>query len=213
LMEGTIEPAAKRKKYDGCGGKRMRVLALMGSPRKQGNTDILVDRVLDAAAEASAEVEKVMVADLEIRGCVACYACRETELCVHQDEMQALYPKVIAADALIFASPIYCYYCTAQLKTVIDRLFCLIKYHDDGTWTSRLEGKAALLVTAQEETSPETARFFEGSMKLCFDYNRMNYLGHLNCPGVLDKGEVLKHEDKLLEARDWGRRIAVRAAG
>lgn len=98
------------------------VLILSGSPRNGGNSDSLCDAFLRGAQESGHSVEKVRVASLNIHPCSACYYCRTHHgECVHKDDMAHLLQKIIDADVLVLASPVYFYSIDAQLKAVIDR--------------------------------------------------------------------------------------------
>ena len=99
-----------------------KVLILSGSPRKGGNSDILCDEFLRGAQEAGNEVEKIRVAAKKVAPCSACYYCRDHGgACVHKDDMAEILQKMIDADVLVLASPVYFYSIDAQLKAVIDR--------------------------------------------------------------------------------------------
>ncbi len=103
-----------------------RILILKGSPREKGNSAVLADQVAAAAHEAGAEVESICLQALDIRPCDACDACVETEgVCIIKDDMQAIYPKLLQADAIVLASPIYWFTVSAQLKLCIDRWYGL----------------------------------------------------------------------------------------
>lgn len=97
------------------------VLILSGSPRKNGNSDLLCDQFAKGALEAGHKVEKIHVAQKNIGYCRACYACKNTGKCVIQDDMAEVLQKMINADVLVLASPVYFYSIDAQLKAVIDR--------------------------------------------------------------------------------------------
>jgi len=99
----------------------MKVLGIMGSPRRQSNTDILLDKALEGARGAGAEVEKVLVSKLKISPCLEIYACLKDGDCAIKDDMQSLYKKLLEADHIIFASPMFFYGITSQAKAVIDR--------------------------------------------------------------------------------------------
>ena len=99
-----------------------KVLILSGSPRKGGNSDILCDEFARGAQEAGHEVEKIRVAAKKVAPCSACYYCRDHGgECVHKDDMAEILQKMIDADVLVLASPVYFYSIDAQLKAVIDR--------------------------------------------------------------------------------------------
>ena len=99
-----------------------KVLILSGSPRKGGNSDILCDQFAQGAQDAGNTVEKIRVAAKKVAPCSACYYCRDHGgECVHKDDMAEILQKMIDADVLVLASPVYFYSIDAQLKAVIDR--------------------------------------------------------------------------------------------
>ena len=98
------------------------VLILSGSPRKGGNSDLLCDEFLRGAKEAGNDVEKIRVAEKKIGYCTGCYYCQKSGgVCAKKDDMPELLQKMIDADVIVLASPVYFYSIDAQLKTVIDR--------------------------------------------------------------------------------------------
>lgn len=98
-----------------------KVLILSGSPRKGGNSDLLCDAFMRGAMESGNEVEKIRVASKKVAPCSACYYCKNGGQCVHKDDMAEILQKMIDADVLVLASPVYFYSINAQLKAVIDR--------------------------------------------------------------------------------------------
>ena len=98
-----------------------KILILSGSPRKNGNSDLLCDEFMKGAAEAGHRAEKIRVADRNIGFCRGCYACRHSGVCAIKDDMAEILQKIIDADVLVLASPVYFYSVDAQLKVVIDR--------------------------------------------------------------------------------------------
>lgn len=99
-----------------------KVLILSGSPRKGGNSDILCDEFLRGAEESGNDVEKIRVSSKKIAPCRGCYYCNEHNgLCVHKDDMAEILQKMIDADVLVLASPVYFYSVDAQIKALIDR--------------------------------------------------------------------------------------------
>ena len=99
-----------------------KVLILSGSPRKGGNSDLLCDEFMRGAQESGNEVEKIRVAEKNVAPCKGCYYCRKSGgQCVSKDDMGEILQKMIDADVLVLASPVYFYSIDAQLKAVIDR--------------------------------------------------------------------------------------------
>jgi multimeric flavodoxin WrbA len=109
---------------------KKQVLILLGSPRKKGNSAILAQRIAAGAEAAGAEVETVYINGLKISPCQSCYACQkpDSEGCAVDDDMQPLYGKLKAADAWVWASPVYWFNMSAQTKLVMDRLFAMGAY-------------------------------------------------------------------------------------
>ena len=99
------------------------VLILKGSPRRSGNSAVLAEQAAEGARAAGAQVESIYLHGLDIRPCDACDLCLEQGDCVIEDDMQPLYPKLAAADAILLASPVYWFTFSAQLKLCIDRWY------------------------------------------------------------------------------------------
>jgi multimeric flavodoxin WrbA len=99
----------------------MKALGIVGSPRKGGNTEILTAHCLKAIAEEGLDTELVSLAGLDISGCNACGYCRENDGCSIEDDMQPIYEKMVAADAIIVASPVYFGSATALVKGLLER--------------------------------------------------------------------------------------------
>lgn len=98
------------------------ILILKGSPREKGNSNTLADRAAAGAMDAGAQAESIYLHGLDIRACDACDLC-DAGQCVIEDDMQPLYPKLAAADAILLASPVYWFTFSAQLKLCIDRWY------------------------------------------------------------------------------------------
>jgi multimeric flavodoxin WrbA len=120
----------------------MRILGIVCSPRKGGNTEILVREALEAAREAGCETELVLVAGKNIAPCDGCAACLKEGVCKIKDDMQMIYEQLEKADGVIFGTPVYFINVTAQAKAVMDRTYSL-------AFNRKLRGKvAAAIVTA-----------------------------------------------------------------
>jgi len=119
----------------------MKVLGIVCSPRKDGNTEIMINEALAAAREEGAETDIFLVVGKTIEGCDGCHSCFQTGACKIKDDMQELYKKMEAADAILFGSPVYFHSYTAQGKAIIDRTFCYLRDRP-------LKGKVAAPVLA-----------------------------------------------------------------
>ena len=119
----------------------MKILGIVCSPRKGGNTEILVTEALEAAREAGGETELVLVADKNIAPCDGCGSCRETGACKIKDDMQAIYEQLEQADGIILGTPVYFLNVSAQAKAVMDRTYAFL-------WSGKLRGKVAAAIVA-----------------------------------------------------------------
>jgi len=188
---------------EGIATRMRKILGVVGSPRKNGNTDILVSRILDGARDAGAAVKKVFLGDLSIRECDGCHACWKTERCAKDDDMQALYAKIIGSDLIIFGTPVYWYGPTALMTGFIDRFV----YFNCPATRAKIRGKGAFLAIPFEEDDPATAAPLESVFRKSLAYLEMVLLGTILAPGVGGKGDILKKPDLLEEAYRLGRSL------
>ncbi|HTY61452.1 MAG TPA: flavodoxin family protein [Acidobacteriota bacterium] len=105
----------------------MRVLGIVGSPRKNGNTEILMREVLKVAQQAGCETEMFLMSGKQVAPCDACGACFQVGACVVKDDMQELYAMMERAQAIVFGSPVYFGSVSAQMKAAMDRMFAFLQ--------------------------------------------------------------------------------------
>jgi multimeric flavodoxin WrbA len=169
----------------------------------------LVSRILDGAKQAGAQVDIVLLKEWNIEECDGCHTCWKGEPCVRTDGMNEIYPKIIESDAIVFGTPVYWYGPTALMKAFIDRLV----YFNCPENRAKIRGKLAAIAVPFEEEDPATAAlvlaFFEKSLQ----YLEMNLVGKILVPGVSGKGEILQKGDRLEEACELGKRLAVSLRG
>lgn len=177
----------------------MRVLGLVGSPRKGGNTDLLVRKILDGAGASGHLTEKVHLYNLDIAPCVDCRSCQKGKFqCVIADDMQRLYPKLEGADVIVFGTPLYWYGPTGKMKLVIDRLRPFVS-------SKKLKGKKAVVVVPSEEGADACShvmRMFE----LSFGYLGMALAGKMLVE-VYEKAEVNAQPETLSRAFEMGKTL------
>jgi len=174
----------------------MNILIFSGSPRKGGNTDLLVEAFAKGASQKH-HVEVVSVHDYKVNPCMGCNACfkNKANVCVQNDDMSLIYEKMSRADMLVIASPVYFYGLSAQLKAVIDR------FHNPIRDTFRLKKMALLLVGAA--TLPELFDSILAQYRLCLNFFKLEDVGHVLVRGVKDKGDI-RNTDALQEAFHLG---------
>lgn len=185
----------------------MKVTGIMGSPRKKSNTDLLLDEALRGSKEAGAEVEKLVVISLDIAPCAEYYACFKDGDCAIKDDMQMVYAKLVEADVVILASPIFFYGVTAQVKALIDRCQAVWARKHRLHWTVGKPGrKGALIVVG----ATKGQRLFEGPVltaKTFFDAIDVSYSGELLIRSVEERGEVKQKPALLEQAFELGKKL------
>ena len=177
----------------------MNILILSGSPRKGGNTDLLVEAFVKGASQKH-HVEIVSVHDYKVNPCMGCNACFKSKdnTCVQKDDMQTIYYKMAHADMLVIASPVYFYGLSAQLKAVIDRC------HNPIRDTFPIKKMALLLVGAA--TLPELFDSILAQYQLCLNFFKLEDAGRVLVRGAKDKGDI-KNTDALNEAFELGKSL------
>jgi len=192
----------------------MKVLGLFGSPRRGGNTEILLEEALKGAEKEGAEIERLYLSDLKITPCTECHGCDETGSCVILDDMQKIYPKLLEADVIILASPIFFYGVTAWAKILIDRSQALWakKYLvKDPSMGKRGKRRKGFFISVG---ATKGQKVFEGAIltvKYFFDALNTEYTGELVYRGIDGKGEILAHPEALEQAREAGRKLVLAA--
>ena len=188
----------------------VKVLGIYGSPRKGGNTDTLLDEALKGAKEAGAKVESLRVCDFKINPCRGCHECSKKGICVIKDEMQEIYPRLMEADIVILASPIYFYGVTGWTKALIDRCQALWarKYtlHDPALG-DQAQKKRGFFISVG---GTKGQRLFEGAsftVKYFFDAFNALYAGDLLFRKVDENGDIHKYPEALPQAFADGKKL------
>lgn len=180
----------------------------MGSPRIGGNTDLLLDEALKGAASAGAQVEKLVVDRLNIAPCKEYYGCFKDGNCVIRDDMDGIYSKLLEADVVMVAAPMFFYGLPGQLKCLIDR--------SQATWARKHILKQALGVPGRRGAfigvgATKGAKLFEGAVlviKYFFSAIGVSYADELLVRGVDQKAEIKEHPTALKDAFELGKRLA-----
>lgn len=180
---------------------RTRVLGIVGSPRRKGNTHLLVERVLEGAREAGAVTDLVFLDELVIRECDGCHVCWKGKPCSKDDDMNGLHDRIAESDILVLGTPVYWYGPTALMKGFIDRFV----YFNCPENRLLLAGKQAILAVPFEEEDPAAAdllvKFFEKSL----DYLGIRLAGMVLAPGVTLPGEIRDRKEYLDRGYELGR--------
>jgi multimeric flavodoxin WrbA len=181
-----------------------RILAVVGSPRKNGNTHILVSKIAEGAASAGAAVDELLLGELSISECDGCHACWKGRRCSKNDDMRHIYERIIQSDVIIFGTPVYWYGPTALMKAFIDRFV----YFNCPENRRKIKGLAAAIAIPFEEEDIETARGVVEFLQKSLAYLQIALLGQIIVPGVGEKGAIRNKPDRLQEAYTLGRTLA-----
>ncbi|MFW9921148.1 MAG: flavodoxin family protein [Candidatus Thorarchaeota archaeon] len=176
--------------------KTIRVLGIVGSARRKGNTDILVDEVLRSVESNGGKTEKVYLSSLTIQPCRGCNTCEDTGKCIHNDDLDKLVASMKASDAWVFGSPVYFWGPTAQFKAFMDRWY--------GISREVFTGKRVVIVMPLGASSAHYARHAIGMIEDSCEYMKLDVKGSIIAPGVFEKGEVMDKPDILSLAKAAG---------
>jgi multimeric flavodoxin WrbA len=177
----------------------MKILALVGSPRKGGNTDILIDQILEESAKNGHSGRKIRLYDYDILPCIDCRGCKKNEnVCGLKDGMDEIYPMLEDADVIIFGTPVYWYGPTAKMKLLVDRMRPFIA-------SRKLLGKKGMIVVPSEE-GPGCCGPLSEMFRMSFQYLGMSFAGEV-LARAYEKGEVRHRPEDLAMARKLGASI------
>jgi len=184
----------------------LNVLGIMGSPRLKGNSDLLLDEALRGAQGKGAEVEKIIVDKLKIAPCREYYGCLKDGRCVIRDDMDDVYPKILGADVVIVATPIFFYTVSAQMMLLISRCQAL--------WSRKYILKN-LDIPVKKGTfiavgATKGANLFNGpKLTINYFFKAINaeYTDELLVRGVDKRGEIKDHPDSLAAAYELGKKL------
>ena len=192
----------------------MKVIGILGSPRRGGNTEVLLDRALAGALEAGADTEKLALCDYDFSGCNECNDCMDTGFCTIVDEMDVIYEAIERADRVIFASPMFFMGVPAHAKAAIDRCQCYwaLKYVLKQKFP-RQPGSPARYGSFIGVGGTKGSNLFDGSiltLKYFFDAISVTPREELYVlvRGMDEKGAVETREEELLTAQASGMRLA-----
>ncbi len=185
--------------------KGFKVLGILGSPRRRGNSEILLDEALRGAESQKAEVEKIVLNEFRISPCQGCDGCFQTGKCVINDDMTIIYEKLRIADAIILASPIYFSNVTAQTKLMIDRCQCF--------WVRKYllqippeKNQRGIFISVAGMSADQ----FSGAIRVVrffFDLLGVRCGGEILFSGVEAKGEIKKHPTACQDTFNAGARL------
>jgi len=189
----------------------LKVVGISTSPRQNANTDLLLREALAGAKSAGGEVEYIPLRDKTIAGCAECSACSETGQCKVQDDYQQILSKMLRADRLIVATPIFFMSASAQCKALIDRCQCLWahKYVLKKPPIAPGRDRRAMVIAVGGTKSTRMFQCVRLTMKYFFDVLDMHYAANLFVNRLDAGGAVLKHPTAILQAHHLGKELVL----
>lgn len=174
-----------------------KIAVLIGSPRKNGNTEILANAFIDGVNKQENNVEVISVIGKRVNGCTGCNFCYRdsSHNCVQKDDMQRIYEKLADADVLVIATPVYFYGVSSQLKCIIDRLHNPIR--------NTFKVKELVLLAVCADATPTVFDSVITMYNSVLSYFSLRDGGVLTVPGIAEKGDILGNA-ALMEARKLG---------
>jgi multimeric flavodoxin WrbA len=184
---------------------KKKVLVLLGSPRKKGNSAILAEKIAKGAESQGADVETLYINGMDIKPCQSCYACqkKDSKGCAVDDDMQAIYPKLIEADSWVIASPVYWFTMSAQTKLWMDRCFALLAYGMNAFQ------KNIVIAMSYGDTDPVTSGCINAirTFQDAFRYAGAKIVGTVYGT-AMEAGDISQNTDLLKKAEELGKKLA-----
>ena len=187
----------------------MKTLGISASPRLDGNTDVLLRRALDGAGQAGSQTELLRLCEYRLEGCTECESCRVTGSCGVGDDYGLIQEKMLAADRLIFATPVFFMTVSGQAKLLIDRGQCL--------WVRKTvlgrrvidppRDRRGMIIAVGGSGDHKQFECVRRTVRSCFDYLEVSFVSGLFVNHVDEKGAVRRRPDALAEAFRLGREL------
>ncbi len=202
----------------------MKLMAVIGTPRKGGNTEILTDRIIEGyKTQADAEIEKIIVTEKNIMYCTGCLSCTfpppGTRKCVLDDDMSVILSKMQECDAFIFATPNHMRTVSSPLLTFFSRMLPLMEFIPDkdtegniigGGFTSKLKNKKAAIVISQGDPIFSSPLVYEVLERNLIDFG-IRRAGDIISRGNMDPGDVTKNDADMAAAFELGKNLFILA--
>ncbi|WP_461205340.1 flavodoxin family protein [Clostridium sp. DL1XJH146] len=191
----------------------MKVLGIVGSNRKAGNTALMVKEALGAIESYGIETEIIFLGDYDYGDCIGCEGCRDTYKCVIKDDMQKIYPLIEKSDAIVIGSPTYFYNVTAKMKAFLDRMYCYEIFSEDdrSVWMSLNEAtsiKYAATIAVCEQHDEKDMGFTSDTLNMTMEALGYRVIDKVKILGAFNKGDVLKYKINIDHSIKAGEKLA-----
>ena len=179
----------------------MKNITILGSPRKKGNTAKVLSMFEDKVGKDH-EVERINITQYNVGGCLGCYKCKDKmdePGCVQKDDALTIFEKMIQADAIVYASPLYCWSFASQIKPLIDRHFCLVSGDGTPEHDSLISGKPVALLVTCAGPIEGNCDAIQGIFKGFSDYLRLKAKGNFILPFCTTPDAISDNGTELVE--------------
>ena len=189
------------------------IFGVSGSPRKNGNSDILLKSIISGVIEENLAANYCNLRDIQFQGCIGCERCRKDKICTGLiDGMSLIYNKIVSSKGLVLVSPTHNYNVTSWMKAFIDRLYCFYNFKNDRprSWSSQLAGQGRKVVIAaicEQETKEDMGYTIE-AMRKPLEALGYEIVGELSVFRIFDKAKVKQDPKAIEKARELGVKLA-----
>jgi multimeric flavodoxin WrbA len=192
---------------------KSKVVGIGGSPRKGGNSDILLKHILKGVTENKITVDSHQLRNFQYQGCIGCEKCRKDRICTGlKDGMSLIYPDIVESQGLILVSPTHNYNVTSWVKAFIDRLYCFYEFDNNRPrgWSSSLagQGRKAIIAAICEQKNKEDMGFTLEAMRLPLEALGYEVIGQLPVFNIFDRAKIKDNKEILIEATKLGSELA-----
>jgi len=189
------------------------VFGASGSPRKNGNSDILLKSIISGISQEDIPSSYLNLTDIQFKGCIGCEKCRKDKICTGLiDGMSLIYKQIISAKGLVLVSPTHNYNITSWMKAFIDRLYCFYNFENNRprSWSSQFanQSRKAVIATICEQETRKDMGFTIGAMKKPLEALGYEIMGELSVFRIFDKAKVRQDHETTEKAHELGLKLA-----
>ncbi len=189
------------------------ILGFSGSPRRNGNSDILLKNILEAATQENITCEHYNLTNIQFQGCIGCEKCRKDKICTGLiDGMSVMYYQIISTQGLVLVSPTHNYNITSWMKAFIDRLYCFYNFEKDHprSWSSQLanQNRKAVVAAICEQENEEDMGYTIEAMAKPLEALGYEIVGKLSVFKIFEKGKIKKDPNAIEQASELGKKLA-----
>lgn len=190
-----------------------KVLGVAGSPRKNGNSDVLLREVLKGVRQENIECDSIQLRGIQFQGCIGCEKCRKDKICTGLiDGMSLIYSQIITSKGLVLVSPTHNYNITSWMKAFIDRLYCFYNFQNTlpRAWSSQLadQDRKAVIVAVCEQENKKDMGFTLEAMRAPIEALGYQVIGEQAIFKVFESGKVKEDSESLAKAFTLGKDLA-----